>query len=80
MTFKLRTAGDYYKEDEKAELEKLGFIFVASIWHNNVYHIINKGIDIEINSLDELDNLVKEYGSIIIEPTGELVIYDGYME
>ena len=82
MKFRLETSGIYYSESEKNKLEKLGFHFAEADKRNlsTAYRIKSyPKVEIEINSLEELMILVKEFGEIIISEN-ELEIYDNYRE
>jgi hypothetical protein len=72
MKFYLNTAGNFYTDDTKTKLEKLGFEFEEDGWKLN-------NPTIEISTLEELINLQNEYGDLIIRKDS-IVIYDDYME
>jgi hypothetical protein len=78
--FNLSTSRFTYKKEEALKLKKLGLKF-EDINDNCVKQ---KGsAEIEINSLDELLSLVKEYGDIIIglvNDKPDIEIYDDYRE
>lgn len=87
MKLKLITSGRFYEEDDKVNLEKLGFKFKTT---KEMYgkETIKKWylekdddspIYIEINSIEELMNFVREWGNVIIS-CDEIEIYDNYRE
>ena len=86
MNFKIRTAKVWYEDNTHLkELKKLGFKFIPSTIKNN-FEIELRGdemyqrIDITINSLEELIELHKKVGDIIICKDNEIIIYDGRLE
>lgn len=76
MKFELTTTEYGYEKEDANKLKQLGFEF---IYRDNYYSKNDKDISIEINSLDDLMNLIKEYGQIVINES-KIEIYDGYRE
>ena len=76
MKFELITTESVYNEDEIEELKPLGFEFN---FKNGGYWKTNKEVSIEINSIDELMDFIKQYGRIVIEDN-TIEIYDDYRE
>lgn len=73
MKFNLSTSGwSYSEQDEISRLEKLGFTFGPRKY-------IAGEPTIEINTLDELMEFVKEYGQIVLD-IDTIEIYDDYRE
>jgi hypothetical protein len=86
MKFNLLTRATNYKGEDVARLEKLGFTFKEEKEIPQVFKILNfkqlytklQGIpQIEINTLEELMDFVKEYGVIAIDEDS-IEIYDDY--
>ena len=85
--FTLTTAGHFYDKGQAEKLEKLGFKF-NSHGHegceaDRMTSMKSDSVEIKIDTLDELLDLAKEHGDIIINanrnpPTIE--IYDDYRE
>ncbi len=79
MKFRLDMAKNFEDNDkEKERLESLGFKAVPSrfrAW----YFRKNERIKIEINSLDELMDFIKEWGTIVLDKD-TLTIYNDYLE
>lgn len=86
MRFKLETAADYYEKYEKDEVNKLrnlGFIFQeipGGSYTINHFSEDNNNIFTEINTLEELNEFIQEYGKCIIYPNRVIKIYNGYVE
>lgn len=88
MTFILETANNFYQKEDKERLEKYGFKFKynenSPLKNERDYEKIrhqNK-IEIEINTLEELLELIKVFGPqypLIIDDCS-ITIYDGYIE
>lgn len=82
MKFELTTSGNFYSKSDIQKLENLGFKFKD--WNNKDSLVkadkykIGESL-IEINSLDELINFVKKYGSIVLDENS-IEIYDDYRE
>jgi carbamate kinase len=82
MKIRIDTTGTFYKEDEKEKLERLGFEFNRSSrlgWRK----IPTINPIIEISTIDELLEFVKEWGHIILDREGNnltIEIYDYYRE
>ena len=87
MKFNLSTSGSYYNDEDKNELEKLGFKFdepsrPSAAWHKQSNHKVY----IDFSSLDELVKFIKEYRRVVIEPPEmderdwNIEIYDYYRE
>ena len=86
MNFKIRTAGVWYENNTHLkELKELGFKFCLNIRNEfEIYlgedDVDYQRIDITINSLEELIELQKKVGDIVICKDNEIIIYDGYLE
>ena len=87
MRFNLDTSGSFYNEEEKSELEELGFVFdqrpePGRAWHKSW----DQEIYIDFNSLDDLIKFIKKYGQVVISPPEkegwgwDIEIYDDYRE
>jgi hypothetical protein len=80
MQFKLKTAGNFYPDvSSRAKLEKLGFKFEPSDYKEYMKADLDDEPTIEITTLDELMDFIKEYGSIVLDEDC-LTIYDDYLE
>lgn len=86
MKFYIKTSGMYYYDKNKIDkLKRLGFEFDPKGYILNSSSTICFDDDdpelptIEINSLDELMQLVHEYGDLIVSES-EIEIYDDYRE
>ena len=83
MEFKLSITSDFTTNERKIKYEKLGFNFEVNEWHYNADREpwVKQGQSfyplIEINTLEELINFVREYGQIVLND-GEIEIYDDY--
>ncbi len=87
MTYQLNTAKFFYNEEELPKYEKLGFKFRHlsddEKYSNDTTHAL-KDYDedlpsIEINSLEELHELIDNYGVIVLGKD-HLTIYNNYIE
>jgi len=89
MRFRIDTTGDFYSDEDKEKLEKLGFKFepadpfcvsLGLPWHK----VGGQEVFIEIGSLQELIDFQEKWGKIIIRSgyRGEKVIeiYDDWRE
>jgi hypothetical protein len=83
MKFTVKTSGYFYNNDDEMErLKKLGFTFkntAIGIREHTNYVKEQYEVEIEVSSLEELVNMTKEYGRIIIDEN-TLEIYDDYRE
>lgn len=87
MKFNLTTSGCFYKDKDKIKLGQLGFRFKTTeevygeFTHKEWYkdEDFENPVTIEINTLEELIQFVKEWGEIIISEDG-IKIYDDYIE
>lgn len=79
MNFELITSGYFYSQKEKEALEKLGFRFKLDTSKKNISYCKEEDSQIELNSLEDLMNLVKDYGDVIVS-IGRVEIYDNYRE
>jgi hypothetical protein len=80
MKFTLRTTEWLYpKPDPK--LEALGFEFelVEYLAGENKYALTNEPIEIEVSSIEDLQELIDSVGEVIVGP-GYIEIYNGYRE
>lgn len=78
MEFIIETAGTYYpKKEDRDKLELLGFTFSPT--NNNYEFAICGNITKSITSLDELEQFIKTYGTIIVD-LNRITIYDYYLE
>jgi hypothetical protein len=92
MKFSLSTVEHYYNKEDMEKLSKLGFKFKfldeSCIWNPNdlgEFEILDSEPSIEINSLEDLLNFSREYGSVIlntntIDDVPKIEIYDGYID
>lgn len=86
MKFKLYTAKTFYEmsgeeNKEKEKLEKLGFVFkiYKSDWRvSEEWHLVESST-IDINSLEELMVLIKEWGNVVVSED-DITIYNDYLE
>ena len=77
MKFKLSTSKYFYpNETERTELSKLGFTFRPSEYKE---YVIGGTTEIEINNLEELLELSKKFGELIIKEDS-VEIYNDYRE
>jgi hypothetical protein len=82
MKFDLETAGYRYDNVSKTKLQKLGFRFSIlnkDRYNTACYHKKDYTPSIVLNTLDDLLNIVKNYGKIIVYKD-KIIIYDDYME
>lgn len=89
MKLNLFTVGDFYDKEDKEKLEKLGFVFTKTPSHvisyfangTDIEFTINKSMHptIEINSIEELMELINNYGSVIIS-TDTITIFDEQLD
>ena len=83
MTFRLTTAGCFYSEQDAKKLSSLGFKLQPTCEQPGVrfggWYMQNGQTTIEINTLDELMEFVKEWGDIVLSESG-IQIYDDYRE
>lgn len=77
MKYKLRSLGGIYSEEEVNKLKLLGFEFEKR--GDDDFDKIVKDVFIEINSIDDLKNLIKNHGKIIMNEY-EIIIYDDFIE
>lgn len=104
MKFRVIHTGDWYQQDKKEKLEKLGFKFdkveekrgrVVDMFYlerevqtepkDYDEEIKNKDVvEIELSSVEELMDFVKEYGEVVIKHPKQglpiIEIYDDYRE
>jgi hypothetical protein len=73
MQFKLKTAGNFYPD------VSLGFKFEPSDYKEYKKVELDDEPTIEITTLDELMDFIKEYGSIVLNEDC-LTIYDYHLE
>lgn len=92
MKYQLTTAGRRYPEDIKSKLEKFSFKFGKAEkcydgeirypklenenWEEDGIYV--KG-EVEINTLEELQTFIKEWGPVIMDDNS-ICIYDGWVE
>jgi len=78
MKFELKTAGNFYPDDNVREsYENLGFSFEKSSYKRFV--ISDEYPTIEFNELNDLVSFAETYGPLIIN-TDSITIYDDYIE
>lgn len=78
MKYILKTANYRYLKEDAEKLEKLGFKF--KIMEDGVYFQKETYTStIEINTLEDITNLIKEHGEIVIGEE-QIIIYDDYLE
>jgi hypothetical protein len=88
MKFKLSTAGHWYRDKGKEELEKLGFKFDKADTRDSRFGEwtieYDSDVSIEIGTLEELMKFISKWGSLILhnydDVNREIVIYDDYVE
>ncbi len=88
MIFEVTTTKSVYCTEEKNKIEKLGFILEAVDWKSPtckdglpLYLMKGDESRIEINTLDDLVTLGKEYGDLIINfERNSIEIYNDYRE
>ena len=78
MKFSIRTTGYMYDDEGKEMLEPLGFTFLKE-GRGCSPHKIQGDPTIEIDTLEELVDLSKKYGDLIIN-VDSIEIYDDYRE
>lgn len=78
MEFNIETAGYFYPNKlDRDKLELIGFTFIPT---GDAYKFKIHGEVIKnINSLDELNQFIKDYGTIIIDKD-TITLYDNYIE
>ena len=82
MKVDISTAGYFYNDDGKKELEKLGFTFDPSTSFPNLRWTIKGEVTKDMNESEILE-FVEEWGECVIsvEEDGiRLTIYDSYLE
>jgi pectin methylesterase-like acyl-CoA thioesterase len=83
MTFRLTTAGCFYSAEQAEKLSRLGFKLQQTCeptaYRFGDWYMPNGQATIEINTLDELMEFVKEWGDIVLSE-GNIQIYDDYRE
>ena len=89
MRFKIKSTKYGFSETEKIQYESLGFKFKPIYPEYNNYkddyviddYVIDESQDYFINiySLDNLLDLIKNFGRIVID-SDEIIIYDDYLE
>lgn len=82
MKFKLESSKAYFLEEEKVKLEKLGLKF--KILDNQLvsgenYYLSDEPCYIEINCLEVLMKIIKDYGTIVLGEN-EIELYNSYRE
>lgn len=66
MKYTLSISSKGYVKEEKTKLERLGLKFEMSWCEDIYYNIDRKPIIIEIKTLKELMQFVKDYGTIVV--------------
>lgn len=86
MKFKLTTVEDRYDREQAEKLRRAGFSFdhwVNPTTGNEIYNIL-KGeahqVYVEVDNIEGLVELQKEWGGKLILDGDTIVIYDGYNE
>jgi len=79
MIFNLTSSGYFYHTESKLKLEKLGFKFRPETFGSYEFYKIDNDLTININSLDDIINLSKEFGELVINEN-TIEIYDDYRE
>lgn len=84
MKFKIRSAKYGFSESEKIKYESLGFKFKPIEPEYNIYkddYVLDKSQEyfINIDSINDLINLIQNFGSVIVD-LNEITIYDDYIE
>ena len=82
MKFKLTTSAYFYKDEDKAKLETLGFAFTPT--KENYERVFGQwrrrgDSSIDINTLEELIAFIREWGCVVVDERG-IEIYDDYRE
>lgn len=80
MKFTITTVENRYFHPKKTELEKLGFTFELADEFHKVYRKTNDKVEREINSVDELMEIVRSVDDVVVYPDNRILIYDGYIE
>jgi len=77
VIFNLKKASGINDVEEQKKYERLGFRYIKGdmVTYTDRHHIPQ----IEINTLEELINFVKEYGPVVVSEN-EITIYDDYLE
>lgn len=92
MKYAIKTSKYFYQDKEEMEqLEKLGFTFEKTEYNSSVVcletlktktvpdYLICENPVLEIDSIEELADFVKEYGQIVLD-TDTIEIYNYYRE
>lgn len=84
MKFKVKTVDSFYNESDKKRLESIGFKFDErnpEFEFPGPWFKLSFEPEIEINSLEELQEFAKTHGDIILgEKFDSIEIYDDYKE
>jgi len=86
MKYKLTTAKNFYdktgkENSDKEKLEKLGLKFKdsSSQWQSESQWYKQEDGEIEINTLEELQDFIKEWGDVVVDED-RIIIYNDYLE
>ena len=80
MTFKLRTSGRFYSNEDKEELQKLGFHFTLEKHFNDRPWYKEWVMPTrEMSTMEELMCFIKKWGPVVIDEN-YIEIYDSYRE
>ena len=81
MKYKLSQAKYWVDDAEKDELEKLGFSFTKGkgVYESLGQWVISGDPEVEINTLEDLNDFVKTYGEIVLRENS-ITIYNDYLE
>jgi hypothetical protein len=78
MKYTVSTSGNFYTKEKAENLRELGFQFEPTDYNKYDFTISGKG-EVEINSLEDLNEFVNKYGEVIYSES-YLEIYDDYRE
>jgi uncharacterized protein with ACT and thioredoxin-like domain len=80
MKFEISTVKSFYNKEEAKKLKNIGFCFEKIQDCDDFYlDCRKKKVFININTLEELMNLQKIYGKLVIN-SETIIIYDDYLE
>jgi len=79
MKFEISTARSFYNKKEAKKFKNIGFCFEKIQDCDELYLDWSKKVFININTLEELMNLQKIYGKLVIN-SETIIIYDDYLE
>jgi len=76
MVYKLFTDIHVYTDSKKIEkLEKLGFTFSHKIYRHSIFSVVEESdINYTIETLEDLQYLIKEFGPVLID-NDSIILY-----